>query len=208
MKRKSTRVLLLFLLVFFVRVVFSCHPLESEPEDFSFNSLEVHAVDNSGRYLREFDYVDTMYAEAVALKIDLSDTSFFGLAGIPTLNISSFSFPSLLATSKVLRFAPVAEVDDIQVITMMNLNQDIKAGADISVHVLCSFDSFDLYSPMNTGIKYLNEVREYPSASLVLVLKEKVENTKARFKVFVKLEDKRCLEYLTEEFIILPTPSI
>lgn len=108
------KVAIVFTLGFGVRLFFSCTP--PEPIEINYNMLSLVGIDNSGQYMRSYPSADTMYAEAVALELTVSD-SIRHYAQKFNKFIESVSFTSAMATSIDYSFIPVSKVEEIKVIT-------------------------------------------------------------------------------------------
>lgn len=207
MKKTSnfSKILLFLAIDFGLRLVFSCNPPPPEEINFNYNKIDVVGVDNSGQYLNANNAVDTMYADAVALKLTLSDTTFYPSAYSQNILQELFSFQSAYATSVARNFIPLEKVESIQIKTLMDINNDIKAGDDITNHFLyASADNTSgLYQDLGQGIEQLNSIQSDTKSDIVLILNKTVENTNARFEVKLTLDNGTILSCTTELFTII-----
>lgn len=206
MKKTSnfSKILLFLVIDFGLRLVFSCNPPPPEEINFNYNKIDVVGVDNSGQYLNANNAVDTMYAGAVALKLSLSDTTFYPTAYYQNIVQELFSFQSAYATSVARNFIPLEKVESIQIKTLMDINPDIKAGDDVTEHFLyASNDNFSLYQDLGQGIEQLNSVQSDTKSDIVLILNKTVQNTSARFEVKLTLDNGTTLSCTTELFTII-----
>ena len=134
----------------------------------------------------------------------MADTSrFYATSFLPNLQ-QTFSFQTVEAKDPAQSFIPLNKVVDIKVKTLLDINDSIKAGDDISEHILCtSRNDFDLYHNLNQGILWLNGIQSYGQNDLILVLKTTVNNTNAQFEVKVTLDNGNVLSGTTERFKII-----
>jgi len=197
------KVMLLIAFGFGVKLFFSCTPNSQDPIEINFNAISLIGIDNSERYVNS-SYSDTLFADAVALKITLSDTAGFYATSSSENLMHALSFQTLKADDISPSFIPRNKVVDIKVKTLMDINGSLKAGDDISEHVLCLRGSFDLYYNLNHGIAWLNGIQSFsPGSSLIIVLKTAVENLHAQFEVNVTLENGDELMATTMIFTII-----
>lgn len=184
------KALILLALGFGIKLVFSCTPVSQDPIEIDYNNISVVGIDNSDRYLGYYNTIDTSYSDAVALKLTLSDTSIFYAASFYQNFKQTLSFQTLKADEIDPSYIPRNKVVEIKVITLIDINDSIKAGDDISEHILCAFrDDFELYHDLNKGISWLNGIQSfYESSPIILVLKTSVRNSNAQFEVKVTLE--------------------
>jgi len=198
------KVLLLLTLGFGIKLFFSCTPSTPDPFEIDYNNLSVTGIDNSEMYLAYHQSIDTLYSDAVTLKLTLSDTSEFYSASFSKKLMQTLSFPTLRADWSP-SYIPRNKVVDIKVITLFDVSESIKAGDEITEHLLyAARDSFDLYHNLSQGISKLNGMQSNDRGSvIVLVLKVSVENTQSQFEVKVTLENGDELSSTTELFTII-----
>ena len=195
------KVAIVFTLGFGVRLFFSCTP--PEPIEINYNMLSLAGIDNSGQYMRSYPAVDTMYAEAVALELTVSD-SIRHYAQNFNKFIESVSFTSAMATSIDYSFIPISKVEAIKVTTLFDIDSEIKAGDDISQYIVYATNSnFEMYKNSHQAIAVLNRVQSSPSSSIGIILKKTVKNTKAQFKVNVLLDDNQELSCISDTLTII-----
>lgn len=197
-------VIILLALSFGVKLFIGCTPNSQSPIDINFNKISVVGVDNSGRFMDHYNAIDTFYSDAVALKLTLSDTSMYFAASYSSNFMQLFSFQSAQAKSLDPGFVPLNKVVDIKVSTLLDINESIKAGDDISEYILYSTrDNFEMYHNLSKGISWLNGIQYYENSSVFLVLKTGVKNTNAQFEVVVTLDNGDELICKTALFTIL-----
>ena len=199
------KVIILLTLGFVLRLFFSCTPYSQDPIEINYNSISLVGIDNSDIHLGYYSTIDTIYSDAVALKLTLSDTSNFYATSFYQDLIQTFSFQTLKADDIDPSYIPRNKVIDISVKTMFDINDSLNAGDDISEYVLtASRDDFDLYHNLNQGVLWLNGIQSYyESSSIILILKTSVENTTAQFEVIVTLDNGNKLIGMTEIFTII-----
>lgn len=207
-KKKKTvpipKVISLLAVGFGFKLLFSCTLFSDSLTEITYNSASIEGIENSGMFMEFYSTTDTLYSEAVALKLTLSDSSVFYAASCYRDIIQGFSFRAAHATSIVQTFVPVHKVEGIKVKTLLDMNDSIKAGDDISAHILCSQgNSYRMYSKLNQGISWLNDAQSEESGSIVLVLKTAVKNTNARFEVAITLDSGDELLCTTNLFTII-----
>ncbi|GAA4827612.1 hypothetical protein GCM10023331_10550 [Algivirga pacifica] len=186
---------------FGIRLFFSCNT--PDPIDFHYNQLSVTGIDNSGQYINKYDTVNTMYSEAIALQLSLTDTSMYYTASLYHSVIEALALPSVHAFSPVESFTPFHKVTAIQITTVLDLNETLKSGDNVTEHFLYAEDSFDLYHSLEKGISFLNGTQAYPTSSITVILKPQIENTLAQFEVSITLDNGHTLFYTTETFSII-----
>ena len=200
------KVLIIFILSFVIRLFFGCNPFTPDPIGIDFNNVNITGIDNSGRFLgyNTIDTLDTLYTEAVALRLSLSDTTKLYAASSYPNSYQTFSFQTLLATEIYQAYYPNNNVVEIKLKTLYDINSTLKAGDDISEHILCIRDNdFDLYHHLDEGISWLNDTQDYSGGSVILVLNTSVENTKAQFEVKVSLDNGKELSDTSNLFTII-----
>lgn len=199
------KAIILLILGFGVRLFFSCTPFSQDPIEIEYNSISIVGINNSERFLDYYSSVDTIYSDAVALKLTLSDSSFFYESSFYENLTQTCSFQTLRADDIDPSYIPKHKVVDISVKTMLDINDSLNAGDDISEYVLTAYrDNFDLYHNLNQGILWLNGIQSYyESSSIILVLKTSVKNTNAQFEVIVTLDNGNKLTGITELFTII-----
>jgi hypothetical protein len=199
------KVLIIFALVIGFKLFFSCTPESQDPMDLNYNKISVVGIDNSGQYLEYYSSTDTLYSDAVALKLTLTDTANrFASLFLPNLK-QVFSFQTLQADDVDPVFIPVNKVVDINIKTLMDINDSIKAGADITEYFLYSIGGdFQLYQNLSQGLSSLNGIQSFhESSSIILILKTSIENTNAQFEVEVALDNGDKLKSTTVIFDII-----
>jgi hypothetical protein len=199
------KVLIILTLSFGIKLFFSCTPYSQDPIEIDYNHISIIGIDNSDRYMDNYTAIDTIYSDAVALKLTLSDTSKYYAALFSPNLFEAFSFQTLKADDIDPSYIPRNKVIDIKIKTLLDLNDTLKAGDDISEYILCaSRDDFDLYHNLSHGISWLNDIQSYyERGSIILVLKASVKNTNAHFEITVTLDNGIELLGTTEIFTII-----
>ena len=199
------KVLIILTLSFGIKLFFSCTPYSQDPIEIDYNHISVIGIDNSDRYMDNYTAIDTMYSDAVALKLTLSDTSMYYAALFSSNLLEAFSFQTLKADDIDPSYIPRNKVIDIKIKTLLDLNDTLKAGDDISEYILCaSRDDFDLYHNLSLGISWLNDIQSYyEGGSIILLLKASVKNANAHFEITVTLDNGIELLGTTDIFTII-----
>ena len=119
--------------------------------------------------------------------------------------MQTFSFQTARAYDIEPSYIPLNKVVDIKVKTLIDINESLKAGDDISEHILCSSrDDFDMYHNLSQGISWLDDIQSrHKSSSIILVLKTSIKNTNAQFEVKVTLDNGNELFGTTVIFTII-----
>ncbi len=202
--KRLVRLGIILILGVIARILFGCGPFI---QDISYNGISVDGLDNSRDYMSHFwNTKDTLYSEAVALNLCLSDTSYYSEHDtVYDFSLNSLSFTGAMATSIDYRYVSKNKVLDIKIHTLFDIDNKIKAGDNIEDIVLYAVDSYhdDLYKSENQAISSLNGIKDSPRAVVYLVLKTPVKNTKAQFKVDVLLDDDKHLSCVTDTFTII-----
>ncbi len=207
-RKKSTlipKVFILLSLGFGINLFFSCRPYHRDPIEMNYNTISVLGIDNSERFLDYYNTTDTVYSEAVALKLTLSDSLiYYAASSFPKVK-QMFTFQTLQADEIAPSYIPKNKVVDIQINTLLDINESLKAGDDISEHMLYTTgENFDLYYNSDKGISCLNGIQSYYEESfIILVLNTSIENTKAQFEVKVTLDNGNELVDTTNLFTII-----
>ncbi len=200
----TSKAIILLAFGFGIKLFFSCTPNFQCPTEINYNNISVEGIDNSGRFMGYYNTLDSVYSDAVALKLTLSDTSRFYPTSYSLNIMQAFSFQTIQARSIDPSYFPLNKVVGINVRTLLDINESIKAGDDISEHILCSKgDNFEMYHNLSQGISWLNGVQYYENSSIVLVLKVSVRNANAQFEIVVTLDSGDDLLCKTEIFTII-----
>ena len=209
MKKRSvfSKVLLILAIDFGLRLFFSCDPARSVDIKLSYNKIDVTGVDNSGQFLNPNSNTDTMYADAVALRLCLSDSLQPGhYYSSRSIMRELFSFQSTYAIPVTENYIPQISVENIRIKTLTNIDNDIQAGDDITdyfLYVPYDYYTDSLYQDLNKAITRLNSIQCKPWGEVILILRKTVQNTNARFEVSVALDNGETLSYTTELFNII-----
>ncbi len=199
------KVLIILTLNFGIKLFSSCTPYSQDPIEIDYNYISVVGIDNSDRYMNKYTAIDTMYSDAVALKLTLFDTSKYYVTLFSPNLLEAFSFQTLKADDVSPSYIPRNKVIDIKIRTLLDINDTLKAGDDISKYILCaSGDDFDLYHNLSQGISWLNDIQSYyEGGSIILILKASVKNTNAHFEITVTLDNGIELLGTTKIFTII-----
>lgn len=199
------KVLIILTLSFGIKLFFSCTPYSQDPIEIDYNHISIIGIDNSDRYMDNYTAIDTIYSDAVALKLTLSDTSKYYAALFSPNLFEAFSFQTLKADDIDPSYIPRNKVIDIKIKTLLDINGDLKAGDDISEYILCApREDFGLYQNLSHGISQLNDIQSYNErSSIILVLKASVKNANAHFEITVTLDNGIELLGTTEIFTII-----
>jgi hypothetical protein len=196
------KVFFVILVGVFTKLFFSCTP--PPPGDMYYNSIGIAGVDNSDRFLKRNTSVDTLYSGAVALNLTLKDSTFDYYAFNLNNALKSLSFTPAMALSFPSSFIPVNEVEKIKVTTLFDIDDEVRAGDDITPLILYETGrDFELYKNIDNAISDLNKTQSATSVSIFLVLKRPIDNTMAQFYVQVFLDNDNVLSTNTNIFTII-----
>ncbi len=189
-KKHFAKPLIVLAIIFGIRLFFSCTPNDFDPMEMDYNSLSTSYVDNSNVYLSYFREVDTSFSEAVAIKLTLSDTSQMYKKSLSAKLQQAVSFRTSQADDWSPTYIPRNRVSELNVRTLFPVNASIDAGDDVTKFFLYAGGSFAMYSHLDKAIETLNRTQSYDRlCTIVLVLAERVENTKAQFELTVTFEN-------------------
>jgi len=165
----------------------------------------LEGIDNSGKFLQVYSNIDTMYSEAVAIKLTLFDSLYFPSTDYYAGALKSLGITPASALSVYYTFKPLFRVEQIRITTLLDMAPDVKAGDDITDHfVFSTGNSFALYKTYNQALSTFNSEQPYPYAWVVLILKKRVQAPNAQFRVSVSLENGDILEANTNIYTIMP----
>jgi len=202
-----SRITIIAILYLSLKLFFSCGSYSVV--FFDYNSINLKGVDNSGQFLNNKE-IDTFYSDAIAINLQIADsTEHYYDANILFIKElkNVLSFEKAYATSPAPpHYYCENNVSAINVYSLLDLNETIKAGDQLNNCLLFSFDgAFNLYGTNDDACKYLNSDQNSKSGSVTLILKPTVTNTKAQFKVEVCLDDCTKLIDTTQVFHIIPS---
>lgn len=198
-----SKAILILLCCFFIKVLFSCR--EPEPLDMQYSKMELELFDNSGHPFYRTPS-DTLYSDAVAIQMTLSDSGMYYYAAHTLKAAGLFSFAPVYGFSPNISYQPVHLVRDIHIFTLFDLDDRYRAGDDITDSILYAYDyGFGMYKMKEDAIKFANGLQSEPSCLLKLFLKSSVHNTSIRLRVEVILDDGSILSGTTDEYPVIPS---
>lgn len=198
-----TKATVILLFCFFIKVLFSCR--EPEPLDMHYSKITLEMFDNSGHpYYRTPS--DTLYSDAVAFQMSLSDSSMYYYKSKTIRTAALFSFEPAYGFSPNISYQPVHLIQDIVVYTLYDIDDTFRAGDDITDSILYAYDyGFGMYQLKENAIKFANGLQYKPSCVLKLFLKSSVHNTLVRLSVEVILDNGTILSGTTDEYPVIPS---
>ena len=201
-KSLPTRVFIVILLGFGLKLFFSCTP--PSPIEIHYNSINIIGINNSDRFMDKYTSVDTMYSGAVALKLSLFDSTYNYYAFNFYKSLKSLSFTPAMALTIDESYIPVNKVEQIKIRTLFDIDESVKAGDDISNLIVYDAGSdFKLYQNLNYAIASLNGSQATADSSIVMALRTSIANTKAQFEVKITLDNGYELSFITGIFSII-----
>ncbi|HPW67030.1 MAG TPA: hypothetical protein PLY32_03400 [Salinivirgaceae bacterium] len=199
-----TKVIVILTLGFSIKLILSCTPHPSEPIEMNFNKIRVHGIDNSDKYLNNRKYVDTMYSNAVAFTLNLSDTTHGYSIYCANKALRTLSFAPAMATSISISYIPVNRVTQIKITTLLDIDDDIKAGDDITDIFLFENDRDGfLYKNINSAITKLNGKQSCASRSINAILTVAAKRPTLQLNFQVTLDNDIVLSVDTDVITIL-----
>lgn len=194
------KIIIIISITFITKLFFSCTP--SPPIEIHYNSIIVSGINNSDKFVG-ITNVDTMYSSAIALNLTLFDSTNRYHASNNKIVSKSFSITPAMAFSISKSFIPVNKVVYIKTTTMFDIDEDVKAGDDISNLIVYDTGDNFLYQDMTHAISTMNRTQASASSSVLLALKKSIKNTKAQFNIQVTLDNGNKLSYTTNLFTII-----
>ncbi len=197
---KATLLVILFTAL---RIFNSCTP--PPPIGMDFNTVNAFGVDHSGKYTNPNTVADSMYSEAVAISVTISDsTLWFRSYSSVNTRISTFSLTEAKASDYTPYFYSETKVVDMAFHTIYDIDETIKAGDRIDEHIYFSGERTALYhQDKNRVIESFKGYHNAPYCSALLIFRPKVQNNKLQFKIDITLEDGRTLTCLTNTVKII-----
>jgi hypothetical protein len=204
------KVLFVLLLIFFSRLFFSCCNCPDDLTSVNLNSVKIQNIDNNFQYgYSQTTLKDSMLRAVVAFEVNVIDSTvtethwFYG--AIPGFTSASAFQPCECPQL----FQPVQSISEIKIITLKDINAQIKAGADVTdLFVGTPTDTF-LYTPLK---KLLDKLKGSIASgiagySISIFCKEQIDNDTAQFEVLIGLSDSRILKAKTQ-VIHLSSPQL
>lgn len=198
---RTLRVTLLISLAFLLKTVSSCiNPVWDF--DFSFNRITVDNLDNSGIYPVEVGR-DTMYAAAVAFRVNLSDETILASCLRRNTNAAFTAFTPAAAEPPEPRYYPIHRITGISIVTLEAMSPEIPAGTEVTglfvAHVphFVNLDFLYLRADELPSVLDLDYYPGEPAVSFQLFCRENITSSTARFIITVTLSDESTLAATT-----------
>ncbi len=190
--RTASKAFILIIVVFVLKTLAGCR---SKQIEFSYNSIHIDGIDNSDLHPDKHP-TDILFRDAVAILLTLSDTQDDYRTTTLTKKINELlAFEPAYAVVDVFpSYIPVPKVESIRIITLYDINSNIRAGDDVTSYFLYDTGNpEELYLPLDEAIDNFNckKGKNFPivGSSVLLVLTKSVQNTKAQFEVHVHFEN-------------------
>ena len=203
------KILFVLLLIFVSRLFFSCCNCSDDTTSVSLNKVSISNIDNTFQYgYSETTMKDSLYRAAVAFKVNIIDSTVTETLWYYGANMGFTSASAFQPCECPQLFQPTQSISEIKIITLKDINSQIKAGTDVTdLFVGTPTDNF-LYAPLN---KLLEKLKGTVAAgiagySISIFCKEQIENETAQFEVLIGLSDSRMLRSTTR-VIHLSTPQ-
>lgn len=205
--KRPLRILVLISLAFILKVVSSC-VRPSFDFEFDFSKITVTNLDNSDIYAMRSDR-DTMYSEALAFEVTLSDDELFADGGLLKTETAFPGFTPASAMSPEFRYHPRHQIISINIVTLEELSPSVPAGSDVTqlfvANVPHYFTRDFLYIKADelSSIFNLEYYPGEPSVTFQLFCREEILNSKARFSITATLSDDSTLAAATSMITII-----
>lgn len=166
---------------------------------FDFTTMSVSNIDNSGTWAVPTDS-DTMYSEAVAFRVQVSDSSGYIYAS--ALQPSAMGFNSCQACKCTDLFKCRQQIVNISIITLYDIASDIPANTDITQYFYFGLQNYSspggLYVSWNEfSDSMTGKIYDRMMESFSLYLTKNIGNDSARFIISAELSDGRTISDTT-----------
>lgn len=209
------RVIKLLGIVVLIKLMLSCCSIfggcecNNPPIIYSLNVVEISSNNHSG-LIGAIPDTDTMFCESVSFSVTLRDTNFYypyyaykqvyrGLPGFTSSYAYSDDCDPLFSLNE--------KIEKVEIITLFQINPSIPLGTDVAELFAAESSNYPnngLYATLTDVVNYLNtSISNFPNISFEVFLKEKVENSSARFVFNLHLSDGRVLTDTTSLVVIL-----
>lgn len=187
----------LFCLVslFLIRLMISCCPCEIEPILLNLNTLTISNLDNSSDVHDppRLSQSDSMYSNAVAFEVVLSDSTYENEYDEFALAIRNLGFKSALAfwCDCNQPYAPNQKVKKISIVSLFELLPGQGKGCDVSDWFVALPSANRLYSGIDQLYELINTelVQNFAGIRFQLFCKEDLKTPQAQFAITAELTD-------------------
>lgn len=197
--KKWLKALNIVVIIALIKTVQSCiFFMDCECSDeifhYSINSVEITNIDNSQTYPISTDE-NVMHRAAVAFNVRISDTTHaeYYACKQPLKIVVGFSTAQAWSCDCPMNYLPDATIQSFKIHTVFDINDTIKAGADVSKLFLAMnrFNySDDLYHEVNDMVNKVNiTTNDSPDISFKMFLKVPVDNNQAEFTIDITLSN-------------------
>jgi hypothetical protein len=182
-----------------VRLFQGCNDFPQQIILFDLNKMNVSNIDNSGLNALQTES-DTMFSEAVAFRIELSDTTnFIHLSALKPAGIGIFS---CLANEPEPSFKPGQMIETIGIVSLFDISVVIPANTDVTAYFCYGTENYsvpgDLYLSWDQLKEILNDWSyDNKRVSFNLFFKENIQAAAAQFTVLLELSDGSTLHATT-----------
>jgi hypothetical protein len=194
------KVAIVILVALAFRIFVSCTP--PAPIKMEYNMAAVTGIDNSGRYMPQYQNTDTMHFDAVAFNLVLYDSAFHYHVLTHNSPNSFFAFSKANALSVAENFVPVNKVNQLKITTLFDIDNNTKAGSDVTDMMLCAANDFELYKELDYAISRLNGEQFEPKGTVQFVFPMPVLNTMAAFAIDILLDNGKEISCVSATFTI------
>lgn len=212
---KSIKKIFLIIILFNIsRIIVSCCDCPADIVRFDFTMIDTKLLRNDSAWTQTLES-DTMYAESVAFKTYVSDSSayYFYYSNYCRQGFSLFPTAMAFSCDCSVPLKPNHYVSDIRIKTLYDINASNKAQSDVTslFYVPDPESSMPniVYTEISNQLNGLDSKVYFddPTEEFQLYLKTAVENDSASFEVSIILSNGTILTDTTNIIHIIPTPQ-
>jgi hypothetical protein len=187
MKRISVIIIILNL----VRLFQGCNDFTQQIILFDLNKINISNIDNSGLYAVQTES-DTMFCEAVAFRIELSDTMNY--IHLSALKPAGIGISSCQANEPEPSFKPGQQIESISIVSLFDISDAIPAYTDVTAYFCYTPENYSVPGDLYLSWIQLKEVLNNWSynnkqVSFDLYFKENIQAGSAQFTISLGLSD-------------------
>ena len=197
--------LTILILVFLVRLTFSCCNCPEQLASYQFDHLSIQNYDHTGWTANRTDY-NVMYSAAIAFEITLTDSSFR-----PPLAIAQAWHPKLSSAMAMQRCeCPYHlflkhEISNLSILTLHDFSPEKPAGSDIVDSFVWQFKWNHLYQSIDSLLPELNEpfyAKYFPEKTYQFFCTDSVQNDSLQLVFQIQYANGEILSDTTEVIAI------
>jgi hypothetical protein len=185
------RISVIIIIFNLVRLFQGCNDYTQQIILFDLNKIHVSNINNAGLHAEQAGS-DTMFSEAVAFRIELSDTMNY--IHLSALKPAGIGISSCLAKEPSPSYKPGQMIETISIISLFDISGAIPANTEVTAYFCYGFDNYsvpgDLYLSWDQLEEILNEWSfNNKKISFDLFFKENIQAGFAQFEITLGLSD-------------------